>query len=101
MGVVIPVTSVECERGISRYSSTKTDSRCGLTVENTDNLLMLALEAKPLSTFNLPRAFELWISMKDRRGYNAMIRQMQQDNPVRQTTAKNLRDDLPLDLSIH
>ncbi len=101
IGTIIPVTSVECERGVIRYTWTKTDSRCGLTVSNTESLLTLALEAKPLASFDFDRAFQLWVKMRDRRGYSAMMRQLAKEEPPSHTTAQDLKEDLPLDLSLN
>lgn len=73
----VPVTSVNCERGISPYNSIKTDSRSGLSVTSTDMLLMLSLEAKPIEKFDVDLAFSHWVMAKDRHGYVAMLKKSQ------------------------
>ena len=41
--IVMPTTSVSCERGISRFNYIKTDSRNTLNVETVDMLMLLSL----------------------------------------------------------
>lgn len=68
ISLTIPVTSVECERGISRLNYIKCDQRATLSITNLNMLLMLALESKPLHYFDFDSAFEIWMMKKDRRG---------------------------------
>ena len=76
IGLTTPITSVNCERGVSRYSSIKTDSRSNLLVSNVDTVMMIFLESKPLEQFNFSRAFEVWNSEQgtSRKGFSAMVK---------------------------
>ena len=70
--LVIPVTSVACERGISAYNAIKTDYRSNLHVKHVDNLMHLFIQADELADFDFRSAFEYWIEMKDRRKFSTM-----------------------------
>ena len=63
----IPVTSVNCERGISTYNNIKTDERNSMKVSTANMLMCLNLEGPPISTFNFDEAFEKWATTKGRR----------------------------------
>ena len=68
VAIVTPVTSVNCERGVSAYNGTKTDSRSSLEVSSTDRLLKLQIEAPHFREFDFDKAYALWYQAKDRRG---------------------------------
>lgn len=74
IGVTLPMTSVNCERGISGYNAIKTDARNVLSVEHTDNLMQLYLESTELEMFDFDKAFRLWTQVKDRRGLSCMVK---------------------------
>jgi hypothetical protein len=69
IGLAIPVTSVDCERGISAYNAIKDSNRCNLKVTNVDKLLHLYLQISDIEEFNFKRAFQYWMGDKERRGY--------------------------------
>ena len=46
-------TSVDCDRGDSRYNAVKRDTRSSLPVSNVETLMGISMEAKPLNTFSL------------------------------------------------
>ncbi len=74
IGSLIPVTSVECERGISQYNHIKTASRNMITVQNMNTLLCLTLHAKPLETFNFDAAFGFWAEAKPRPDFTEILK---------------------------
>lgn len=74
IGVSLPVTSVNCERGISGYDTIKTDGRNMLSVQHMDNLLRLFLEAPGLEQFDFIRAFNLWLNERERRSFASIIK---------------------------
>lgn len=75
IGLSIPTTSVECERGISVLNSIKSDSRSRMSVPAADKLSLLAIEGKALKDFDLDAAFEVWATMKNRWGLKKMPRE--------------------------
>lgn len=98
IGLVIPATSVDCERGISRYNAIKTDGRSVLSVHNADTLTLLAVEAKPINSFNFDAAFMHWTTHKSRRGYMSMMKAQRQEEPSPAEDHSSIAD-YPLDLS--
>ena len=74
IGLCIPLTSVSCERGISAYNAIKTDQRNQLSVHVADQLMMLYLQDKGIQNFNFSLAFDKWLSIKDRKGFNTMVK---------------------------
>ena len=76
IGISIPLTSVDCERGVSRFNAIKTDSRSSMKNETAENLLFLSLHAQPLEKFNFEEAFQKWIHAKDRRGFAAITKNL-------------------------
>ena len=65
--VIIPVTSVPCERGFSSANRIKTRLRNRLLVENLDVLLRIVLEGPPLEEFDFVRALSLYKSTRQHR----------------------------------
>ena len=74
IALMIPVASVECERGISRLNYIKNDQRSSLSSANVNVLMKLALEAKPLRLFDFENAFQHWVTKKDRVAYIQMLK---------------------------
>ena len=74
IGLTLPVTSVNCERGISAYNAIKTDARNMLSVTHMGNMLTMYLESPGLDNFDFERSFELWVKAKERRGYSSMVK---------------------------
>ena len=64
------VSSVDCERGFSRYNLIKTNIRNRLKVSSVNTIVKICLHTSTLKTFNFRRAFQLWCSAKDRRILN-------------------------------
>ncbi|XP_076321077.1 uncharacterized protein LOC143230801 [Tachypleus tridentatus] len=104
-GLIIPVTSVDCEQGISTYNSIKTDARSSLSVAKTEMLLNLSMESKPLDHFNFNSTFRYWVPHKDRRGYHSLLNKCASAPHVSTSTTSSVENDLaeelPLDLSTY
>jgi hypothetical protein len=73
-GVVLPVTSVSCERGVSAFNAIKTDSRNKLSASHISIMMVLYLESPSIEDFNYDRAFEIWLEMKSRKQFLSMIK---------------------------
>ncbi|XP_071168230.1 zinc finger protein 862-like [Mytilus edulis] len=65
--LVSALSSVDCERGFSRYNLIKTYLRNRLRVSSVNTLLNICLHPSDLRSFRFRRAFELWCKAKDRR----------------------------------
>ena len=65
--LTIPVTSVNCERMISRYNAAKTDSRSSMQVDTVERLLTLNTEAAQFKEFPYQDAFAMWKNKGARR----------------------------------
>ena len=65
LALLMPTTSVDCERGFSAYNSIKTDQRASLSVESVNTLMMQYVEGPAMKDFEYERAFAMWINMKD------------------------------------
>uniref|UniRef100_A0A8C4QIV5 C2H2-type domain-containing protein n=1 Tax=Eptatretus burgeri TaxID=7764 RepID=A0A8C4QIV5_EPTBU len=74
VGLTVPITSVNCERGILKYNAIKTDDMNSLRVENVDRLLTLNSETSRFQDFDYETAFIEWCSMKDRRAFDFTMR---------------------------
>ncbi|XP_076304003.1 uncharacterized protein LOC143222034 [Tachypleus tridentatus] len=105
IGLIIPVISVDCERGIRRYNRIKTDARNSLSVAKTEMLLNLSMKSKPLDHFNFDSAFRYWVTHKDRRGYHSLLKKCASKSQVSTSTTFSVENDLakelPLDLSTY
>jgi hypothetical protein len=62
--LVIPVSTVDCERGFSRQNLIKTNLRNTLCIKNLENLMRLAINQEEMD-FDL--AFRKWATAKQRR----------------------------------
>ena len=98
IGLTIPVTSVNCERGFSRYNAIKTDTRNRLDVSSVEVLMTLTIEAPPYRDFDYEETFQRWSEKKNRRAFDAMAKMSERD------ADKHVTDrpvDTPLDLTTH
>ena len=75
-GMVLPVTSVSCERAISAYNAIKTDSRNQLKTVTVNSLMALYLHSKPVEEFDFHTAYDKWLNTKDRRGLIKLAKSM-------------------------
>ena len=75
IALTVPVTSVNCERGISTYNATKTDGRASLKVSSVEGLMNLNLNAPSVRDFPYDKAFQVWTLTKRHTGLTAMMKQ--------------------------
>ena len=67
IGLLLPMSSVDCERGFSTLSRVKTDLRNRLNNKNLNHLLMISIEGPNPSDFPFDTACDKWAAMKNRR----------------------------------
>lgn len=65
--LVLPVSTVDCERGFSRQNLINTDLRNSLKIESLSNIMMIAIEGPTSESFPFEDAFNKWASVKTRR----------------------------------
>ncbi|KAJ8301785.1 hypothetical protein KUTeg_020772 [Tegillarca granosa] len=65
--LVLPVSTVDCERDFSKQNLIKTDLRNSIKHASLDNLMRIFIEGPPCSEFNYDKAYDVWASMKPRR----------------------------------
>lgn len=65
--LVLPVSTVDCERGFSRQNLIKTDLRNSLKIESLSNIMMIAIEGPTSESFPFEDAFNKWAGLKTRR----------------------------------
>ena len=63
IGLLLPMSSVDCERGFSALSRVKTDMRNRLTNSMLNHLLMLSIEGPSPEEFPYDRACDRWAAM--------------------------------------
>ena len=84
---VLPVSSVECERGFSKQNLIKTRLRCSLTIESLERLMRISINGPRLEDFDPLPIFRMW---RSRGGSNAKGRHVfkntkKQDKLIEQT----------------
>nr|XP_028576566.1 zinc finger protein 862-like [Podarcis muralis]XP_028576567.1 zinc finger protein 862-like [Podarcis muralis]XP_028576568.1 zinc finger protein 862-like [Podarcis muralis] len=57
---VLPLSTAECERGVSQLNLVKTDSRKRLLATTIDDLLMIKMNGPDLEVFSAANAVNLW-----------------------------------------
>ena len=62
--LILPLTTVDCERGFSVHKITKNKLRNRLTDENVDSCLRVILEGPPLENFDFEKCYVKWKSDK-------------------------------------
>ncbi|KAJ8321756.1 hypothetical protein KUTeg_000227 [Tegillarca granosa] len=68
--LVLPVSTVDCERGFSKQNIIKTDLRNSLKISTLENLMRISIKGPSNSAdFNFEMAFDIW-SKKARRILN-------------------------------
>jgi len=75
---VLPLTSVECERGFSRQNVIKTKLRSRLNAESLDHLLRVSLEGPELADFSHTSAYAIWCDMKEGNGRSVFTKCFEQ-----------------------
>ena len=67
IGLLLPMSTVDCERGFSTLSRVKTDLRNCLNNTTLNHLLMMSIEGPPHSDFPYDNACDPWASKINRR----------------------------------
>ena len=62
IGIVLPVSSVECERGFSKQNVIKTRLRCSVSIERLEQLMRISLNGPNLEEFDPVPIFRTWRS---------------------------------------
>ncbi|VDI74940.1 Hypothetical predicted protein [Mytilus galloprovincialis] len=66
---ILPVSSVECERGFSRQNIIKTKLRCSLGIDSLDQLMRISLVGVDVKDFDPVPAIRKWQSVRNRHVY--------------------------------
>ena len=75
IAVTVPVTSVNCERGISTYHAIKTDGRASLKVSSVEGLINFNLNAPSVRDFPYEIGLQVWTLTKRHICLTAMMKQ--------------------------
>ena len=67
IGLVLPLSTVDCERGFSTLSRVKTDLRNRLINETLNHLLVISIEGPNPADYPYEQACSLWASRRNRR----------------------------------
>ena len=67
IGLLIPTSTADCERGFSALKRIKTPLRNRLSDSITNQLLFIAIEGPPLAEFDTDAACSSWASKLNRR----------------------------------
>ncbi|XP_060601967.1 uncharacterized protein LOC132755178 [Ruditapes philippinarum] len=67
VGLLLPTTTADCERGFSCLKRVKTENRNCLSVKVLNYLLAVSLQGPPLESFNFEKAVKAWKDKKPRR----------------------------------
>ena len=67
IGLLLPICTVDCERGFSALNRVKTDLRNRLSNKIFNHLLMISIEGPPPSDFPYDAACDMWAAMRNRR----------------------------------
>ena len=67
LGLVLPTSFVDCERGFSAINQIKTRFRSRMSTQTLQNLLFISIEGPDLQIFDFGRACDSWAAMKKRR----------------------------------
>ena len=62
ISMVLPVSSVECERGFSKQNIIKTQLRCRLTIESLEQLMRVSLNGPRLEELDPLPIYRMWHS---------------------------------------
>ncbi|XP_053372515.1 zinc finger protein 862-like [Mercenaria mercenaria] len=68
---VIPMTSVQCERGFSTQNRIKSKARTSMKSKTLDDLMRISEDGPELEKFDFKRALKKWKSAKVRKLYSA------------------------------
>ena len=68
---ILPVSSVECERGFSKQNLIKTKLRCSLNNDTLDQLMRVGLVGCPVKEYDPKPALRQWQSTRSRWVYQS------------------------------
>ena len=67
IGLLLPLSTVDCERGFSTLSRVKTDLRNKLINKTLNHLLVISIEGPNPADYPYEQACSLWASWRNRR----------------------------------
>ncbi|XP_041358418.1 zinc finger protein 862-like [Gigantopelta aegis] len=67
VGLIIPVSRADCERGFSTLNRVKTELRGSLLANNLNSLLAVTMEGKTPEDFDFNKVCMSWASLKNRQ----------------------------------
>ncbi|XP_006824225.1 zinc finger protein 862-like [Saccoglossus kowalevskii] len=67
IGLIVPMSTADCERGFSALSRVKTTLRNRMCEKTLSNLLFITLEGPPVEDFPYDEAANIWASIRNRR----------------------------------
>ena len=67
IGLLLPMSTVDCERGFSALTRIKIDLRNWLSSKTLNNLMMIAVEGPSSDEFPYDQACETWAAWRNRR----------------------------------
>ncbi|MCO5597856.1 hypothetical protein L7F22_051941 [Adiantum nelumboides] len=68
--LVLPASTVACERGFSKQNLIKDDMRTRLTIKTLDDLMRVSLTGPKTEEVEWDRVFDIWKGAKERRIYD-------------------------------
>ena len=71
IALTCPCTSVECERGFTKYNLIKTNNRNMLTVSHVNELSVISIEGPSISQFDFEVAFKNWVTKNEGKAFHA------------------------------
>ena len=67
IGLLLPMSTADCERGFSTLSRVKTDLRNRLQNKTLNHLLMISIEGPDAADYSFDEACDLWAGWRNRR----------------------------------
>ena len=67
IGLLMPMSTVDCERGFSALSRIKADARNRLSSRTLNSLMAIAIEGPPIEEFLFDCTCDIWASSRNRR----------------------------------
>ena len=67
IGLLLPMSTVDCERGFSALTRIKTDIRNRLSSKILNNLMTISVEGPPPEEFPYDKACDIWAAWRNRR----------------------------------
>ena len=67
IGLLLPMSTVDCERGFYALSRIKTDIHNHFSSKILNNLMTVSVEGPPLEDFPYDKACDIWAAWRNRR----------------------------------